>query len=75
MRDAAGLGIRFAAGTSEGQSAAILTSLAESVVRHRMRITVGATYPLSQATEAAKLSQAGHLRGKIALRAEPSRAG
>lgn len=67
MRDAAGLGVRFAAGTADGQSAALLTELADSVVHDRLRVTIAATYPLSQAIEAAKLSQAGHLRGKITL--------
>jgi NADPH:quinone reductase-like Zn-dependent oxidoreductase len=67
MRDAVGLGIHFAVGTAEGQSTKALAELAQMVSDGRLRVTTSATYPLDQAVEAAKVSQAGHLRGKIAL--------
>jgi NADPH:quinone reductase-like Zn-dependent oxidoreductase len=64
---AAEFGVHFAAGKAEGQSTRALAKLAQSVADCRVHVTTSATFPLAQAAEAAKVSQAGHLRGKIAL--------
>lgn len=66
--DAAKLGVHFAAGKAEGRSTRVLAELAQCVADGRLQVTTSATFPLEQAAEAAKVSQAGHLRGKIALR-------
>lgn len=61
------LGVRFAAGTYEGRSTTALADLAQLVADGRLQVTVSATYPLAEAATAHMVSQAGHLRGKIAL--------
>lgn len=61
------LGIPFSAGSPEMRSAAALANLARLVVDGTLRLTVSATYPLEQAAEAHRLTEAGHARGKIVL--------
>jgi NADPH:quinone reductase-like Zn-dependent oxidoreductase len=61
------LGVRFAPGTHEGRSTKALAELAQLVADGQLQVTVSATYPLDQAAHAATVSQAAHLRGKIAL--------
>ncbi len=61
------LGVHFAAGTGATRSAPALAELARRAAGGALRVTVSATYPLEQAAEAHRVSEVGHLRGKIVL--------
>ncbi|MEV6208206.1 NADP-dependent oxidoreductase [Kitasatospora sp. NPDC051914] len=60
------LGIAFAAGPQE-RSSAHLAALAEQAAEGDLVTTVAATYPLAEAVAAQRISDAGHVRGKIVL--------
>lgn len=60
------LGIVFAEGPSR-RSAARLAELAQQAATGTLAITVGATYPLTDAAKAQQTSDAGHSRGKLVL--------
>jgi len=47
---------------------AALERLTALVERGRLRVEVQATFPLAQVADAVRLSQGGHVRGKVALR-------
>ena len=64
---ASAFGVRFAAGTEDGRSIQAVAEIAGLVADGKLQVTTSAAYALADAAEAAKLSQAGHLRGKIAL--------
>jgi NADPH:quinone reductase-like Zn-dependent oxidoreductase len=60
------LGIVFAEGPQR-RSAARLAELARQAADGTLAITVGATYPLTDAAKAQQASDAGHSRGKLVL--------
>lgn len=49
-------------------SADLLGTVARLIEEGQVRVTVGATFPLSEARQAQELSQSGHGRGRIILR-------
>jgi NADPH:quinone reductase-like Zn-dependent oxidoreductase len=62
---AIGLGVAF---SSEGdESPALLADLAEQAVSGKLRIKLGASFPLEQAAEAQNLSETGHSGGKLTI--------
>lgn len=61
------LGIAFASGDSGLRSAISLAALAEDAATGKLATTV-TSYPLDQAAEAQRVSDAGHVRGKLVLR-------
>ncbi|WP_320779924.1 NADP-dependent oxidoreductase [Streptomyces sp. CRN 30] len=63
---AAQLGIVFAEGPQR-RSATRLAELARKAADGELVTTVGAAYPLSEAAEAQRVSDAGHNRGKLVL--------
>ncbi|GAA2131948.1 NADP-dependent oxidoreductase [Glycomyces algeriensis] len=62
------LGIVFASGAQE-QSAARLAALAEDAANGGL-VTTATAYPLGKAAEAQRISDAGHVRGKLVLTVE-----
>lgn len=64
---AGALGVAFSAGTPEDRSAADLADLAERAARATLSTTVSGVYPLDQAAAAHRLSDTGHVRGKLVL--------
>ncbi|WAP53666.1 NADP-dependent oxidoreductase [Streptomyces sp. S465] len=60
------LGVVFAEGPQR-KSATRLAELARQAATGRLVTTVGATYPLGEAAEAQRASDAGHGRGKLVL--------
>ncbi|MGP4049631.1 NADP-dependent oxidoreductase [Streptomyces sp. 2A115] len=60
------LGVVFAEGPAR-RSAARLAELARQAADGTLAITVGATYPLTDAAKAQQASDAGHSRGKLVL--------
>jgi NADPH:quinone reductase-like Zn-dependent oxidoreductase len=60
-------GVLFAAGAGEGRPVQALAEFADLVANGQVKVTASAVYPLADAVEAAKVSQAGHLRGKLVL--------
>ena len=65
--NAAALGVRFARGTAKDRSIPALTDLAVEVAEGDIHVTVSHTFPLADAAEAARVSDAGHVRGKLVL--------
>jgi len=65
--DAAAYGVRFSAGTAKDRSVLALREAAEEVAEGDIHVTVAQTFPLAEAAEAARLSDAGHARGKLVL--------
>ena len=65
--EAQSFGVLFSAGTGATRSPHALAELARSAADGTLRVTVSATFPLEQAAEAHRISEAGHGRGKIAL--------
>jgi NADPH:quinone reductase-like Zn-dependent oxidoreductase len=61
------LGVTFSAGTPKDRSTGDLAGLAELAARGDLTTTVGGTYPLERAADAQRVSQAGHVRGKLVL--------
>jgi NADPH:quinone reductase-like Zn-dependent oxidoreductase len=61
------LGVTFSAGTPKDWSTDDLAGLAELAARGDLTTTVAGTYPLERAAEAQRLSQGGHVRGKLVL--------
>jgi hypothetical protein len=61
------LGVTFSAGTPKDRSAGDLAGLAELSARGDLTTTVAGTYPLERAADAQRVSQAGHVRGKLVL--------
>jgi NADPH:quinone reductase-like Zn-dependent oxidoreductase len=61
------LGVIMTAGTPKDRSASDLAELAELASRGDLVTTVAATYPLGQAADAQRVSQAGHVPGKLVL--------
>ncbi len=64
---AAELGVTMAAGNRDDRSTSDLAALAELAARGDIATTVSATYPLGRAADAQRVSQAGHVRGKLVL--------
>jgi NADPH:quinone reductase-like Zn-dependent oxidoreductase len=64
---AADFGILFAAGSGQQRPIKALAEFADLVADGEIKVTTSAVYPLADAVEAAKVSQAGHLRGKLVL--------
>lgn len=60
------LGVAFESGPQR-QSAARLAELARQAAAGDLVTTVGATFPLAEAAEAHRISDAGHARGKLVL--------
>jgi len=61
-------GIPFSGGgRGSVQSPELLTDLAERTVNGELKVTIAATYPLADASEAQRESEAGHGRGKLVL--------
>ena len=63
------LGITFSGG-GPGASVAsrsLLEDLVGRVARGELKVVIGATYPLDEAAEAQRVSEAGHGRGKLVL--------
>ena len=63
---AAELGVVFEAGPAL-RSTADLAALADQAARGSLVTTVAATYPLSEAAAAQRISDTGHVRGKLVL--------
>jgi NADPH:quinone reductase-like Zn-dependent oxidoreductase len=61
------LGVTFSAGTPKDRSAGDLAGLAELAARGDLTTTVAGTYPLERAVDAQRVSQTGHVRGKLVL--------
>ncbi|GAB3904273.1 NADP-dependent oxidoreductase [Microbispora bryophytorum subsp. camponoti] len=59
-------GITFAAGPQE-RSASRLTEVADLAARGKLLTTVAASYPLADAAAAQRVSDGGHVRGKLVL--------
>lgn len=64
-----GMGITFTTG-GDRPRAEVLHELADLVVTGPLRLTQGSSYPLAEAAEAQRESQAGHSGGKITLTVE-----
>jgi len=64
---AANLGVTFSAGTPKDWSTRDLAGWAELAARGDLTTTVAGTYPLERAADAQRVSQAGHVRGKLVL--------
>jgi NADPH:quinone reductase-like Zn-dependent oxidoreductase len=61
------LGVTFSAGTPKDWSTGDLARLAELAARGDLITTVAGTYPLERAADAQRVSQTGHVRGKLVL--------
>jgi NADPH:quinone reductase-like Zn-dependent oxidoreductase len=61
------LDVLFSAGEPKDRSASDLAGLAELAARGELTTTVAGTYPLDRAADAQRVSQAGHVRGKLVL--------
>ena len=62
------LGIVFSGGPgSSVASRELLEDLVGQVARGELKVAIGATYPLAEAAEAQRVSEAGHGRGKLVL--------
>jgi NADPH:quinone reductase-like Zn-dependent oxidoreductase len=61
------LDVVFSAGEPKDRSAGDLAGLAELAARGELTTTVAGTYPLDRAADAQRVSQAGHVRGKLVL--------
>ena len=67
-RGAEKLGIVFSGGPgSSVASRELLEDLVGQVARGELKVAIGATYPLAEAAEAQRVSEAGHGRGKLVL--------
>jgi len=64
--DAASLGVRFTTG-SEGRAFYALTTAAELSEAGRFRMPVAAEFPLEELSRAHRISEAGHVRGKLVI--------
>ncbi|MGA8116462.1 MAG: NADP-dependent oxidoreductase [Actinocatenispora sp.] len=61
------LGVSFSSGGPEDRSVADLAGLVAQVGRGELAVTVAGTYPLSEAANAQRASDAGHARGKFVI--------
>jgi NADPH:quinone reductase-like Zn-dependent oxidoreductase len=61
------LGVTFSAGTPADWSTSDLAASVDLAARGELTTTVGGTYPLEQAADAQRVSQAGHPPGKLVL--------
>ncbi|WP_238005398.1 NADP-dependent oxidoreductase [Dactylosporangium sp. AC04546] len=61
------LGVTFSAGTPKDWSAGDLAGLAELAAHGALTTAVAGTYPLERAAEVQRLSQGGHVHGKLVL--------
>jgi len=61
------LGVTFSAGTPKDWSTGDLARLAELAARGDLITTVAGTYPLERAADAQRVSETGHVRGKLVL--------
>jgi NADPH:quinone reductase-like Zn-dependent oxidoreductase len=64
---AADLGVTMTGGTRKDRATSDLAALVELAARGEIVTTVAATYPLGRAADAQRISQAGHVRGKLVL--------
>jgi len=62
-------GVRFSAGADPGAARAVhaLKDIGELIEAGRFTLTVAQTFPLDQIAEAHRLSETGHVRGKLVL--------
>ena len=62
-------GVRFSAGADPGAVRAVhaLSDIGELIEAGRFTLTVAQTFPLDQIAEAHRLSETGHVRGKLVL--------
>jgi len=69
LADPAGpsLGVKFSAGARADRSTSDLAAWVDMAARGELTTAVGGTYPLEQAAEAQRVSQAGHPPGKLIL--------
>lgn len=65
--DAAKYGVRFSAGTPADRSVSALAALVAQVAAGAVRVTIARTFPLARAAEAQRISEDGHVRGKLVL--------
>jgi NADPH:quinone reductase-like Zn-dependent oxidoreductase len=61
------LGVTFSAGTPKDWSTGDLARLAELAAHGDLITTVAGAYPLERAADAQRVSQTGHVRGKLVL--------
>ena len=64
---AGNLGVTFSSGTPKDWSVRDLAALAERAAGGDLITTVAGTYPLERAADAQRVSQGGHVRGKLVL--------
>lgn len=62
-------GVRFSAGADPNTARAVhaLKDIGELIEAGRFTLTVAQTFPLDQIAEAHRLSETGHVRGKLVL--------
>ncbi|GLU48242.1 NADP-dependent oxidoreductase [Nocardiopsis ansamitocini] len=61
------LGVAFSAGTAGDQNARVLAELVDAAVTGRVSLSEAVVFPLTEAAEAQRVSEAGTTRGKIVL--------
>jgi NADPH:quinone reductase-like Zn-dependent oxidoreductase len=66
---AIGLGVAFTGESDE--NSALLADLAEQAVSGKLRVKLGASFPLEQAAAAQDLSETGHAGGKLTIEVGP----
>ncbi|WP_035303424.1 NADP-dependent oxidoreductase [Actinokineospora inagensis] len=59
------IGVRFASGTDPAAVSARLTTAAALAAAGKLTVPTAATYPLTEAAEAHRVSEGGHVRGKL----------
>jgi NADPH:quinone reductase-like Zn-dependent oxidoreductase len=64
---ASALGVRFSTGNPADPSPGALAELVRLYAGGAIRLTVAATFPLEEAAEAHRISEAGHVRGKLVI--------
>jgi NADPH:quinone reductase-like Zn-dependent oxidoreductase len=61
------VGVRFSGGMGEGRAMHALRDIGELIEAGRFSIPVAQTFPLEEIGQAQKLSEAGHVRGKLVV--------
>ena len=60
-------GVRFSGGMGTARAVHALTDIGELIESGRFTLTVAQTFPLDEIAEAHRLSETGHVRGKLVL--------